>query len=268
MTKTPANARARALVVDDEPVARQALRELLAEVSWVEWVGEAADGLDAIAAMQRLRPDLVFLDVQMPGATGVEVLERAGVDAAVIFTTAHDEYAMIAFELGAIDYLRKPFGRERFQRALERARPLLVARAGATPAGGTTTGAGSAGATLAERVAFASTPPRTLTHVFVRDGGRVVPIQASDIIRCEAEGDYVAVYAAGRRHLVYVNLADLAARLDAERFVRIHRSHLINLDRVASFAPHDANRLEVRMHDGTRIIASRTGTQLLRARAR
>jgi two-component system LytT family response regulator len=253
----------RALVVDDEPVARKALRDLMGEVPWIACIGEAVDGEAAVSAIVEQRPDLVFLDVQMPGASGVQVLERTGglvPDLAVIFTTAHDDYAMTAFELGAIDYLRKPFGRERFLRAVERARPHLEASRARRSTDG--------GSALTERLAFAQRPPHPLTRLFVRDRGAVVPIRTDHIVRCEADGDYVAVHADGRRHLVYVNLGDLAAQLDPERFVRVHRSHVVNLDHVASLAPHDANRLEVRLKDGSRVMASRAGTQALRARIR
>lgn len=248
----------RALVVDDEPIARNAIREFLQDISWVEWIGEAVDGAAAIAAIEALQPDLVFLDIQMPGASGIEVIERAQREPSVIFTTAHEEYAMIAFELGAIDYLRKPFGKERFNRALERARPFLAARiiernqTTETP--------------LVERLSYAEAESEPLTRLFVRDRANIIPLQVNDVVRFEADGDYVAVIANGRRHLVYVNLADLSSRLDNQRFVRVHRSHIVNLDRVAAMVPHDANRLELRMADGSRVIASRNGTQLLRAR--
>ena len=248
----------RALVVDDEPVARAALRSLLAQVTWIACVGEAVDGIAAVEAIAALRPELLFLDVQMPGATGVEVLERTNGEAAVIFTTAHDDYAMSAFELGAIDYLRKPFGQARFLRALERAEPHIAARRSRLN--------GDEGASLAERVAYASNPTRPLVRIFVRDRGTVRPIRAADITHCDADGDFVAVFADGTRHLVYINMSDLAAQLDPERFVRIHRSHLVNLDAVASMVAYDANRLEIRLRDGTRLVASRAGTQALRAR--
>lgn len=248
----------RALVVDDEPIARQAIREFLQDVSWIEWVGEASDGVTATSTIEAMRPDLVFLDIQMPGASGVEVLERAKSEISVIFTTAHEEYAMAAFELGAIDYLRKPFGRERFMRALERARPFLAARM--------TERDREPESRLAERLSYAQGEPHVLTRLFVRDRANIIPVQVRDVLRFEADGDYVAVLTAGRRYLVYVNLADLSLRLDSERFVRVHRSHVVNLDRVAAIVPHDANRLEVRMEDGSRVVASRNGTQLLRSR--
>jgi len=248
----------RALVVDDEPIARQAIREFLREVPWVEWVGDASDGLMATAAIESLQPNLVFLDIQMPGASGVEVLERARGELSVIFTTAHEEYAMTAFELGAIDYLRKPFGRERFMRALDRARPFLAARLAERES--------ATEAPLAERLSYAQGEPHVLTRLFVRDRANIIPVRVRDVLRFEADGDYVAVITAGRRYLVYVNLADLSSRLDSAQFVRVHRSHIVNLDSVAAVAPHDANRLELRMADGSRVVASRNGTQLLRSK--
>jgi two-component system, LytTR family, response regulator len=163
-------------------------------------------------------------------------------------------------QLGAIDYLLKPFAKERFLRALERARPHVESRrASAMPS-----------VPLAERLALAASSnspnKQPLSRLFVRDRGQVIPVPVADIVHCDADGDYVAIHAAGRRYLVYLNLSDLAARLDPERFIRIHRSHLVNLDRVSAMVPHDANRLEVRMDDGSRAVASRAGTQLLRAR--
>lgn len=248
----------RALVADDEAIARRALRDLLALVPWIEWAGEAADGTAALAAISALKPDLLLLDVRMPEPDGIEVAERAGPGVAVIFTTAHDEYAMTAFELGAIDYLHKPFGRERFMRAVERARPQLEASRARR--------AEDAGSTLAERLAFAQEPAVSVSRIFVRDRGAVRPVSTAAIVRCEADGDYVAVYAQGRRFLVYVNLGDLVARLDPQRFVRVHRSHVINLDWIAEIVSRDASRLHLKMKDGSEVTASRAGTQTLRAR--
>lgn len=248
----------RALVVDDEPVARTALRELLSEVSWITWIGEAADGFEAIAAIREHDPDLVFLDVQMPGLNGIQVLEQSEREPAVVFTTAHDDYAMAAFELGAIDYLRKPFGRERFLRALDRARAQLDAAR--------TRHSEVNDVPLGQRLAYAQTETQTLRRIFVRDRGNIIPVRMQDVLRFESDGDYVAVFTGGRRHLVYVNLSDLATRLDPERFIRVHRSHIVNLDRVAAMTAHDASRLEVQMQDGSRIVASRAGTTELRKR--
>lgn len=245
----------RAVIVDDEAMSRRALRTLLADVDWIECVAEAADGPSAVEALRTHRPDLVFLDIQLPGSTGLQVLEQYGEDVAVIFTTAFDDYAMTAFELGAIDYLRKPFGQSRLLRALERARVHF------SPAR-----SDDASTSLAERLALARRAGRAMERIFVRDRGGVIPLKTAAIVRCEADGDYVAIHSAGRRHLVYINLGDLERRLDPESFVRVHRSHLVNLDFVESLTSHDQNRLEILMKDGSRVIASRMGTQLLRAR--
>ncbi len=248
----------RALIVDDEPLARRALRSLLADESSVVCVGEARDGPEAIAALRRLRPELVFLDIRLPGATGIEVLERAGVDVRVIFTTAHEDYALAAFELGAIDYLRKPFGRERLMRSIARAQPqVLAARRSRRPV-----------TPLGEQLRFAEETSLPRARIFVRDQGHVVPVRCEEIVRCESDGDYVIVHANGRQYPVYLNLGDLAQQLDAEQFVRVHRSHVVNLDHVASLATHDPARVAVIMKDGAQIIASRAGTQLLRRRYR
>jgi two-component system LytT family response regulator len=255
----------RALVIDDEPLARQAIRTLLADVEWMTCVGEAEDGPTAVASIQSLEPDVVFLDIQMPGANGIEVLSQSGCDVAVIFTTAFDDYAMTAFELGAIDYLRKPFGRERFMRAVERARPFLEARLRSTPNDSAVVDE-HIPARITDRLEFAQGDTRTITRLFVRDRARIVPISVAEVLRFESDGDYVAVVTGGRRHLIYINISELAERLDSDRFVRVHRSHIVNLDHVSTMAPHDPSRLEVRMSDGSRVVASRSGTQLLRAR--
>lgn len=248
----------RALIVDDEPLARRALRTLLADEPTIDCVGEARDGPEAIEALRTLEPELVFLDIRLPGASGLEVLERSKADVRVIFTTAHEDYAIAAFELGAIDYLRKPFGRERLHRAIERAEPQVLAARRPH----------AHGATLAERLALAAEAAQPLSRIFVRDQGQVLPVRVEDIVRCESDGDYVIVHAHGKRFPVYLNLGDLAQQLDPERFVRVHRSHVVNLDHATSFATHDATRLAIHMKDGSEIIASRAGTQLLRRRYR
>ncbi|MBI2406912.1 MAG: response regulator transcription factor [Gemmatimonadetes bacterium] len=246
----------RALIVDDEPLARRALRLLLADEPSVVCVGEARDATEALELLKKLEPELIFLDIHLPGASGFDVLERSQTDARVIFTTAYEEYALAAFELGAIDYLRKPFGSERLHLAIERAGLQAVAARQAT----------AAGVSLGERIAFAETGTRPLSRIFVRDEGSVRPVHCNDIVRCEANGDYVVVHAHGRRFPVYLNLGDLADQMDAERFVRVHRSHLVNLDHVASLTTHDASRVAILMKDGSQVIASRAGTQLLRRR--
>jgi two-component system LytT family response regulator len=248
----------RTVVVDDEALARQALRRQIADVDWLEWVGEAEDGPAAVALIESVRPELLFLDVELPGLSGLDVLSRTEIPMVVVFTTAFEEYALAAFELGAIDYLKKPFGRSRLIRAVQRALPQLEAlRSGR---------AGSAvpdSASLAARLTTARRDS-ALNEIFVRQRGSVVPIRVQDIVRLEADGDYVALHANGRRHLLYMNLGDLAARLESARFVRIHRSHVVNLAHLSSVAPVDADRAAVVMTDGARLVASRSGTRVLR----
>lgn len=251
----------RALIVDDEPVARDALRSFLRESEWAGEIREATDGAEALQAFREYQPQLVFLDVQLPVMSGIDALEQVELRAAVVFTTAQDDAAITAFELGAIDYLRKPFGRDRFALALERAKAQILALETSPVRGGTVT--------VGERLRQVREARRPLQRLFVRDRKQVIPIDARDIVRCEADDDYVLIYSAsGGRHHAYINLRDLVAELDPALFVRIHRSHIVNLDFVSALAYHDPNRVEVQLKDGTKIVASRSGTQALRARTK
>jgi two-component system, LytTR family, response regulator len=238
----------RAVIVEDEPLARSTLRRLVNELDWLECVAEAEDGVAAVEVIDRLKPDLVFLDIHMPGLDGLEVLERTQHHPAVIFTTAHSGYALEAFELEAIDYLLKPFGRDRFLHAVERARRL-----GAP--------ADASAAARARRALRTETP---LTRLLVRQREGLVPVMIADVERLEAADDYVAVMTRGRRHLVYLTMTEFYRRLDPQKFVRVHRSHIVNLDFVGRIVPYGDARLQVEMRDGTKILASRPGSQLLR----
>jgi two-component system LytT family response regulator len=211
-------------------------------------VGEAATGRAAIAAIEEVEPDLVFLDIRLPGMSGLDVLQRLERAPAVMFTTAYDQYAVAAFEIGAIDYLLKPFGRERFQRALERARPFLDRQLG------------SAAAERAREVQGAG----PVARLFLRDGGRIVPVPVAAIERFEACDDFVVVHAGGKRYRLHLQLTDLEARLDPARFVRIHRSHMVNFDHVASLTPYDGSRFHVSLLSGVTIVASRQRSKVLR----
>jgi two-component system LytT family response regulator len=232
----------RTLVCEDEPLARLHLRELIAATEALTLVGEAADGDRALEAIERLRPDLVFLDITMPGRDGLAVLGAARHQPMVVFTTAYDAHAVAAFELGAVDYLLKPFGAERFATAVARVR----SRAG--------TGA-STGATAAPA-----------SHLVVRHGGRLVPVAVEAITHLTADDDVVQLHVNGRTLAISETLGALLERLDAQRFIRVHRSSAVNLDHVAALEPRDTNRLQVRLRDGTLVPASRTGTQALRTR--
>ncbi len=241
--------RVRALLVEDEPEARRMLRDLLAEASWLELVGEAADGREAVARIDSLEPRLVFLDVRLPEMSGLQVLERIRHQPEVVFATAYDRYAVTAFELGALDYLVKPFGRERFRNMLQRVRRRLALDPDAPSS------------PERARTALGRAPLRRL---FARTGDRIVPIPAAAIHRVQARGDYAEVHAPGGPFLLHVSLTELAARLDPERFVQVHRSHIVNLDAVKLLRPHDDRRLVIVLASGEEIIASRSASEALR----
>ena len=236
-----------ALIVDDEPLARKKIRDLLAAVPWVECVGEVGDGLTAVAAIDEQQPDLVFLDIHMPRLSGLDILHRAKHTPAVIFTTAYDRYTVTAFELAAVDYLLKPFGRERLLTSLERVRALL--------------GRGDTQSIVRSREAFAAGPARRL---FVREAGRVIPVRTADIVRLEASDDFVFVHTTTERYRMGVPLQQIAERLEPTQFVRVHRSHIVNMDHVASLSPYDGARIQVRLRNGTIIVASRQCSRVLR----
>lgn len=236
------------LIADDEPLARRTLREHLKNLGWGGAILEASDGKSAIATANTQRPELLFLDIVMPGATGLEVLKQLTYEPKVIFTTAHDQYAVTAFELGALDYLLKPFGRERLERVLQRAQA----------------GQREASAPLLSRATESLGQKGGLSRIFVRDGNRIVPIPLASLERVQGADDYVTICTAAKEYLVNLRLSDLEGHLEAANFLRIHRSHLINLEYVTSIEPYDAARLEVVMKSGVRIVASRAGSKRLR----
>lgn len=243
-----------AVLVEDEPLARKTLRDMLARADWLQLVGEAADGLAAVELIERQKPDLVFLDIHLPEMSGLDVLSRLTHEPAVIFTTAHDRHAIAAFELAAVDYLLKPFGAERLDQALLRAKEHL--------------GRGANRETV-ERVrgAIDANGSGPLERILIRDGGRIVPVAVREIERIEADGDYAAVHAKSRRFLVSLPLSDFEERLDPARFLRVHRAHLVNLDFVDAIDPQDNSQLVLRMRNGDRIPASRSASKRLRERA-
>jgi two-component system LytT family response regulator len=240
----------KAIVVDDEPLARQKLRQLLEGHAHVRWIGEAADGLRAVRVIEELRPDVVFLDIRLPGLSGLDVLRRIRHAPAVIFTTAFDQFAVNAFELAAVDYLLKPFGRTRFLAAIDRVHALLSAP-------------GRAG--IFGRLRQVS-EPKYLDRLFVRDRDTVRPLRASTVQHFEANDDTAFVYAAGARYRLNMSLTDLEGRLDPAVFLRVHRRFLVNLDHVQSFTPIPGSRFEVRLKDGTLLPASRQRSKFVRAR--
>jgi two-component system, LytTR family, response regulator len=236
------------LIADDEPLARRSLREHLLGLGWAGPIHEAPDGKTAIEVANGKRPDLLFLDIVMPGATGLEILEQLDYEPKVVFTTPHDQYAVTAFELGALDYLLKPFGRERLERAVRQAQAAVD---------------GSA-APLLSRVRESLEQIRPLAIIFVRDGARIVPIPLANLERAQGSDDYVTISTTKKQYLVSVRLSDLEGRLKGANFLRIHRSHLVNLEYVTSIEPYDSARVQVVMKSGARIVASRTGSKRLR----
>lgn len=235
-----------ALIVEDEPLARRRLRDLIKLVPWLQCLGEIADGQRAIAAIDEMHPDLVFLDVELPRVSGIEVLGRIHHAPAVIFTTAYDQFAVTAFELGALDYLLKPFGRERFTKSLARVHGRL--------AGADTT------VSRARELLVEGPIPR----LFVRDGDAILPLRVSAIEWLEADDDSVVVHAATRRYRIGLPLSELEQRLDERVFVRVHRSHTVNLEHVVSWKPYDGSRFQITLRSGHTLMASRQRSRMLR----
>ena len=234
----------RVVVVDDEPLARAVVREYVGAHPGVEIVAECANGFEAVKAVAELSPDLMFLDVQMPKLSGFEVLELIGRAVPVIFTTAYDQYALSAFEVHAIDYLLKPFSAERFAEALARARERLAARE-AMPV-----------EALVDETRANRTP---LERVLIRDGSKVhvLPIDTIDYV--EAQDDYVAFHADGKSYLKDQTLAAVDALLDPARFVRIHRSYLLNIERIARVELYAKDSRVAILRDGVKLPVSRAG---------
>ena len=246
----------RVLVADDEPLARERIRGMLARLPAYEIVGECGDGASTVEAILRERPDIVLLDIRMPELDGFEVLAALeGVDAApaVVFTTAHSEYAVRAFEVRAVDYLLKPFDRARFERALASAAERR-ARAPAQVDDELRTILG----TLRSKERY---PPRFL----VRSAGEMYFVRAADIEWIDAQGNYVRLHAAGRTHLVRNTMKEFAAKLDPAVFVRVHRSAIVNIDRVARLEPYVHGEYVITLRDGTRLTSSRAHSEGLHA---
>lgn len=238
----------RVLIADDEPLARERLRTLLAAEDWLELVAECPDGRQAIEDIARLKPDLAFLDVQMPGATGFDVI--AGVGAArmplVVFVTAYDRYALRAFDVHALDYLLKPFDRERFHQTLARARQQLERRS-----------SGDFERRLLALVEDLKPPASRLERFVVKAGGRVFFVRAEEIDWIEAAGNYVRLHIGGDAHLFRETMSALESQLDPDLFFRIHRSHIVNIERVKELQPWFNGEYVVLLRSGARLTLSR-----------
>lgn len=246
----PPAAPLRIAIVDDEDLARQLVREYLSSIPDVAVVAECANGFEAVKTVAELRPDLLLLDVQMPRLNGFEVIELVGRDVAVVFTTAHDEYALRAFEINAVDYLLKPFSAERLAAAIDRARER-IGRRERLP--------------VAALAAAGRRPDAPAARVLVRDGARVhvIPIDTIDYI--QAQDDYVAYRAGGKQYLKEQTLADVEGSLDSAKFVRIHRSYVLNLDRLARVELDERENRVATLTTGERLPVSRAGHARLTA---
>ncbi|MBI4902094.1 MAG: response regulator [Acidobacteria bacterium] len=233
----------RTLIVDDEMLARAVLKEMLASQRDVEVIGECANGFEAVKQAAETKPDLVLLDVQMPKLDGFETLELLGADCAVIFVTAFDSYAMRAFEVHAVDYLLKPFTEDRLAKALDRARQRL----------------GQQGVRGEDLAAAARGPLKFLERVVARDGPKVhvIPVDKLDYI--EAQEDYIGLHAGGKTVLKQQTISSLEAALDPKKFVRVHRSFVVNLERVARVEPYGANSKVAVLTTGDKLPVSRSG---------
>jgi two-component system LytT family response regulator len=241
----------RVLIVDDESLARQFLAEQLTHIPGMEIIGEAANGFEAVKLAEERSPDLMLLDVQMPKLSGFEVLELLAERApAVIFITAFDEFALRAFEVHAVDYLLKPVEPVRLTAALERAAERVRSHLPAP--------------SPQELAATARRPGRTLERVLIREQGRVhvLPVERIDFV--EAQDDYLCFVSGGKRQRKQQTMADIEAQLDRARFVRIHRSFLLNIERLARIEPYAKDSWLAILADGSRLPVSRTGYSRLK----
>ena len=245
----------KALIVDDEELARLLIRELIKTHQDIEIVAECANGFEAVKAVAEHKPDLIFLDVQMPKLSGFDVLELIGTEIPVIFVTAYDQYAMRAFDVHAVDYLLKPVGRDRFEAALDRAKSRIGDKSrSAQPTFSAT-----------ELAAAARAPKQFLERIVIKDGTRVTLISTAKLDYAEAQDDYVALASEGKKHLKQQTIAGLEACLDPQQFVRVHRSYLVNFERVVRIEPYGKDSRLAILADGTRLPVSKTGYTRLKA---
>jgi two-component system LytT family response regulator len=244
----------KALIIDDEELARAVVREHLAAHPDVEVAAECANGFEALKAAAQHQPDLIFLDIQMPKLDGFEVLElleAEGKRPAVVFVTAYDQHAMRAFEAHAVDYLLKPFSKERFDAALAKARALQSA-------------APAAPLPLATEISAAARQGKPLERIVVKDGPKVTVVHLERLDWAQAQDDYVLLRTEGKNLLKQQTLANLESQLDSSRFIRIHRSYILNLDRLVRVEQDTKEHRDAVLRDGTRLPVSRAGYQRLR----
>jgi len=247
----------RALIVDDEPLARRRIKSLLAHDQSVDVIGECSDGYKAVTSISELSPDLVFLDVQMPAMDGFEVIKTIGAEQmpTVIFVTAYDQYALKAFEVNALDYLLKPFDRKRFQKTLEKAKIMIKGLRN-----------GNVNNQLLSLLGDLRREQKIPERFIIKSGGRVVFLRAEEIDWMCAVGNYVRLQVGRDSHLMRETMTGMESKLDPVSFMRIHRSTIVNLDRVKEVQPWAKGEYVVIMRDGTRLIMSRRYRERLNER--
>jgi two-component system LytT family response regulator len=236
-------------IAEDEPLARETLRDCIHDHPQLRLVGEAADGATALRNIDLMMPDVVFIDIQMPEMSGLEVVKRLAHLPEFIFTTAYDQFAVTAFELNAVDYLLKPFSQERFDTAVNRLQD------GAIPP-----------AEVLQLTLKQALEPDTsvLKRILVRDRGHIFPLAMDEIEYLKSEEKYTVIVARKKTFLVRIGISELSARLDPCKFIRIHRSTLVNLDFVESMKADEQSQLQLQMRDGTRLVANREASKMLR----
>ena len=254
----------RVAVVDDEPLARERIRALLSENSEFEIVAECRDGEQAVEMLSSSVPDLVFLDVQMPELDGFGVLEALGETLgsgklpAVVFVTAYDAYALKAFEVNALDYLLKPFDRGRFEQALDRALERLRRPAGADAIDHELR-------TFIQQVrGERDAAGRYAERIVVKNAGKIYFVRTKEIDWVEGDGNYVKLHSGGRAHLVRETLKSMESRLDPKRFIRVHRSSIVNVDRISSLEPYFHGEYVLTLRDGAKVTSSRSYGEAVR----
>jgi len=258
------SAKIRTLIIDDEPLARRNLRLLLEKDPQIEILEECRNGREAVKAIKALSPDLIFLDIQMPEMDGFDVLERVGPNhiQAIIFVTAFDQYALKAFDVHALDYLLKPYDDERFTHALERAKSQIEAREIDRLSKRLL-------ALLEERESArqaTNNENNYLTRLMIKVSGRVMLLKVEEVDFIEADGNYAKLHVGRKSHLLREKMHDLEGRLDPAKFVRIHRSVIVNLDRIKEMHPHFNSDYIVVLEDGRQLRLSRTRRENLEAK--
>jgi two-component system LytT family response regulator len=261
-----ADAAIRTLIIDDEPLARERLRELLDDRPDVAVIGEAEDGLAAAEAIQEQAPNLVFLDVQMPGLNGIDVIEEVGREQmpVTVFVTAYDQYAIKAFDLAAVDYLLKPFDDERFEQAFERARDRIADQDTDAISRRLLRMLQEKDPSLFEDETTSDEP--SLKRIAVQGRGKARIVSVDDITHITADGSYAELHTADGTHVIRERMKALAARLDPADFVRVHRSAIVRLDEVELILRSGGGNYAVRLEDGTTVSVSRGRIEELQER--